>query len=104
MIVDRMPELDNQTIVIVQAGNVNSGAFDPIDKICDRALQAGAWVHVDGAFGLWSAASGRKKSLTQGIEKDDSWSVDAHKTLNAPYDCGIILSLLPTPLLIASYG
>jgi glutamate/tyrosine decarboxylase-like PLP-dependent enzyme len=52
LVVDRMPELDDRTIVIVQAGNVNSGAFDPIDKICDLALQVGAWVHVDGAFGL----------------------------------------------------
>ncbi len=91
LIVDQMPQLDDRTIVIVQAGNVNSGAFDPIDKICDLALHAGAWVHVDGAFGLWSAASSRKKPLTQGIEKANSWSVDAHKTLNAPYDCGIIL-------------
>lgn len=91
LIVDLMPELDDKTIVIVQAGNVNSGAFDPIDKICDHAIQAGAWVHVDGAFGLWSAASNRKKYLIQGIEKANSWSVDAHKTLNAPYDCGIIL-------------
>ena len=91
LVVDRMPELDDRTIVIVQAGNVNSGAFDPIDEICNRALQAGAWVHVDGAFGLWSAASSRKKHLIQGIEKANSWSVDAHKTLNAPYDCGIIL-------------
>ncbi|MCP3955569.1 MAG: aspartate aminotransferase family protein [Desulfobacterales bacterium] len=91
LVVDRMPELDDRTLVIVQAGNVNSGAFDPIDKICDRALQADAWVHVDGAFGLWGAVSNRQKPLTQGIEKADSWSVDAHKTLNAPYDCGIIL-------------
>ena len=91
LIFDRMPQLDDRTIVIVQAGNVNSGAFDPIDKICDCAIQAGAWVHVDGAFGLWSAASSRTKHLVQGIEKANSWSVDAHKTLNAPYDCGIIL-------------
>ena len=91
LIVDLMPKLDDKTVVIVQAGNVNSGAFDPIDKICDRAIKTGAWVHVDGAFGLWSAASNRKRHLTKGIEKANSWSVDAHKTLNAPYDCGIIL-------------
>ena len=91
MIADKMPELDAHTLVIVQAGNVNSGAFDPIDEICDRARSAGAWVHVDGAFGLWAAASRNKHYLTKGIEKADSWSVDAHKTLNAPYDCGIIL-------------
>ena len=89
--VDLLPELNSQTIVIVQAGNVNSGAFDPIDEICDRAVQEGAWVHVDGAFGLWAAASSSKKNLVKGIEKADSWAVDAHKTLNAPYDCGIIL-------------
>lgn len=92
---DRMPELDNRSIVLAQAGNVNSGAFDPIDRICDRALQAGAWVHVDGAFGLWAAASSTKRHLTKGLEKADSWSVDAHKTLNAPYDSGIILCKHP---------
>jgi glutamate/tyrosine decarboxylase-like PLP-dependent enzyme len=91
MAVDQMPELDDRTLVIGQAGNVNSGAFDPFDKICDRANRAGAWVHVDGAFGLWCAGSRSKKFLTHGVEKADSWSVDAHKTLNAPYDCGIIL-------------
>jgi glutamate/tyrosine decarboxylase-like PLP-dependent enzyme len=77
--------------VIAQAGNVNSGAFDPLDEICDRAQQAHAWVHVDGAFGLWAAASRTKSYLTNGFEKADSWSVDGHKTLNTPYDCGIIL-------------
>jgi glutamate/tyrosine decarboxylase-like PLP-dependent enzyme len=91
MIADQMPELDNKTIVIAQAGNVNSGAFDPFDKVCDRASRAGAWVHIDGAFGLWAAASRNKKVLTRGFEMADSWSVDAHKTLNAPYDCGIVL-------------
>jgi len=88
---DLLPDLDNRTIVIVQAGNVNSGAFDAIDTITDRSNKAGAWVHVDGAFGLWCAASQSRKYLTSGIEKADSWSVDGHKTLNAPYDCGIIL-------------
>ena len=92
MDVDRMPALDDHTLVIAQAGNVCSGAFDSFDRICDRAAPAGAWVHIDGAFGLWAAGSGNKRFLTQGIEKADSWSVDAHKTLNAPYDCGIILS------------
>lgn len=91
MLTEKMPELDAHTLVIVQAGNVNSGAFDPIDDICDLARRAGAWVHVDGAFGLWAAASESKRHLTKGIEKADSWSVDAHKTLNAPYDCGIIM-------------
>ena len=87
---EALPELDERTIVILQAGNVNSGAFDPIRQICLRAKQAGAWVHVDGAFGLWAAACARLRSMTDGIELADSLSVDAHKTLNAPYDCGII--------------
>jgi len=91
MQVDRMPELDSHCLVIAQAGNVNSGAFDPLDEICDRVRQANAWIHVDGAFGLWAATSRAKSYLTHGIEKADSWSVDAHKTLNAPYDCGMIL-------------
>ena len=99
--VERMPDLDDRTIVIVQAGNVNSGTFDPIDRICDHAIQANAWVHVDGAFGLWSNASDKKKHLTKGSEKADSWSVDAHKTLNAPYDCGIILCRHPKTLTTA---
>ncbi len=89
--IDLLPVLNSRTIVIVQAGNVNSGAFDPVDEICDLAIRAGAWVHVDGAFGLWAAASSQKKHFIQGIEKANSWAVDAHKTLNAPYDCGVIL-------------
>lgn len=88
---NQIPELDAQTIVIAQAGNVNSGAFDPVDEICNRANRAGAWVHVDGAFGLWAAASNSRKHLSHGIVKADSWSVDAHKTLNVPYDCGMVL-------------
>ncbi len=91
MIAAELPKLDDRTMVIMQAGNVNSGSFDPIDEICDKALTANAWVHVDGAFGLWAAASETKRALVRGIEKADSWSVDAHKTLNAPYDCGIVL-------------
>jgi len=91
MLAEKMPKLDSHTLVIVQAGNVNSGAFDPIDDICSLAREAGAWVHVDGAFGLWAAASRSTRHLTKGMEKADSWSVDAHKTLNTPYDCGIIL-------------
>ncbi len=89
---DAVPELDPQTLLILQAGNVNSGAFDPFETLCKKARDAGAWVHVDGAFGLWAAASEELSGLTKGIELADSWSVDAHKTLNAPYDNGIILS------------
>lgn len=88
---EALPELDSRTLLILQAGNVNSGAFDNFETICRNARNAGAWVHVDGAFGLWAAASEKLKSLTRGIELADSWSVDAHKTLNAPYDNGIIL-------------
>jgi len=91
VIPEAVPKLDDRTIVIIQAGNVNSGAFDPIRSICRKARQAGAWVHVDGAFGLWAAACERLRNLTDGINLADSLSIDAHKTLNAPYDCGIIL-------------
>jgi len=91
MIADSLPPLDSNTLLIIQAGNVNGGAFDPIDAICDIAHDAGAWVHIDGAFGLWAAACENTKHLTKGIEKADSWSADAHKTLNVPYDCGIVL-------------
>jgi len=89
--ISALPPLDANTILILQAGNVNGGAYDPIDEICDIANKAGSWVHVDGAFGLWAAACENTKHLTKGIEKADSWSVDAHKTLNSPYDCGIVL-------------
>lgn len=97
----QIPLLDDQTLLILQAGNVNTGAFDDFEGICDQARQAGAWVHVDGAFGLWAAAADRTRYLTQGLEKADSWSVDAHKTLNAPYDCGIILCRHPDDLVAA---
>jgi glutamate/tyrosine decarboxylase-like PLP-dependent enzyme len=89
--VSLMPKLDSTTLVILQAGNVNSGSFDDFDPICTEAQKVGAWVHIDGAFGLWAAASPSRNHLTQGIEKADSWSVDGHKTLNTSYDCGIIL-------------
>lgn len=88
---EAIPEMDNRTLCILQAGNVNGGSYDPIDEICDRARKAGAWVHIDGAFGLWAAASRKYRHLVKGMEKADSWSVDAHKTLNAGYDCGIVL-------------
>lgn len=88
---EHLPELDNNTLVILQAGNVNSGAFDPFTEVCTKANQAGAWVHIDGAFGLWATASTPTQYLTEGIELADSWSVDGHKTLNTPYDSGIVL-------------
>lgn len=91
IIPELIPELDEKTILILQAGNVNSGSFDNFDKICKKANQANAWVHIDGAFGLWAAAVDKLKYLTEGIEYANSWAVDGHKTLNTPYDCGIVL-------------
>ncbi|GAA2098864.1 aminotransferase class V-fold PLP-dependent enzyme [Microlunatus panaciterrae] len=76
-------------IVALQAGNVNSGAFDPLEAAIETAHRHGAWVHVDGAFGLWAAASPRMRGLVHGLERADSWATDAHKTLNVPYDSGI---------------
>ena len=89
--VEQLPALDQNCIVVLQAGNVNSGAFDNFDSICEYANSVNAWVHIDGAFGLWAGASTKLKHLTDGISKAHSWSVDAHKTLNAPYDSGIVL-------------
>ena len=91
IIPELIPNLDENTIVILQAGNVNSGSFDAFDVICDKANKANAWVHIDGAFGLWANTVGELKHLTKGMEKATSWAVDGHKTLNTPYDCGIIL-------------
>jgi glutamate/tyrosine decarboxylase-like PLP-dependent enzyme len=78
-------------IVCVQAGNVNSGAFDPIREVCDATHAHGGWVHVDGAFGLWAAAVDDLRHLVDGVDRADSWSTDAHKWLNVPYDCGIVV-------------
>ena len=86
---DCLPAISGPTIVCVQAGNVNTGAFDPIAEICSRAQAAGAWVHVDGAFGLWAAATPARRHLTAGIAAADSWATDAHKWLNVPYDSGL---------------
>jgi glutamate/tyrosine decarboxylase-like PLP-dependent enzyme len=89
MLLDRLPDISGPTIICAQAGNVNSGAFDPLAEISERAHQAGAWVHVDGAFGLWAAASPEFSHLTRGIEAADSLATDGHKWLNVPYDCGL---------------
>lgn len=91
IIPEQIPEPDERTILILQAGNVNSGAFDPFAKIWEKAKKSGAWIHIDGAFGLWAAAVDELKYLTKGIEYANSWAVDGHKTLNTPYDCGIAL-------------
>ena len=72
-----------------QAGNVNTGAFDPLAAIAQRTREAGAWLHVDGAFGLWAAAAARRAHLVEGLGLADSWATDAHKWLNVPYDSGI---------------
>jgi glutamate/tyrosine decarboxylase-like PLP-dependent enzyme len=86
---EALPQLQGPTIVCLQAGNINTGAFDPFGEICDAARAAGAWVHVDGAFGLWAQATPRLAALSRGVEKADSWATDAHKWLNVPYDCGL---------------
>jgi glutamate/tyrosine decarboxylase-like PLP-dependent enzyme len=86
---DRLAALDDRTIVCIQAGNVNSGAFDPAAEICERARSAGAWVHVDGAFGLWAAASPHYRHLAAPFGKADSWATDGHKWPNVGYDCGL---------------
>ena len=86
---DRLPTIKPPAIVCVQAGNVNSGAFDPIGEICPIAKQAGAWVHVDGAFGLWACVVPSLAAQTRGVELADSWATDAHKWLNVPFDSGI---------------
>ena len=88
---ESVPDLDSSTILLLQAGNVNSGGFDNFSQLCNKAREADAWVHIDGAFGLWAAAAKRLSHLTDGIELADSWSFDGHKTLNTPYDSGVIL-------------
>jgi glutamate/tyrosine decarboxylase-like PLP-dependent enzyme len=87
---DLLPPLDHKTIVCLQAGNVNTGAMDD-SSIITRAKESGAWVHIDGAFGLWTAASDYKRGLTTGYELADSWATDAHKWLNVPYDNGLVI-------------
>jgi glutamate/tyrosine decarboxylase-like PLP-dependent enzyme len=82
---------DIPTIVVLQAGNVHSGAFDPFAEAIEAAHQHGAWVHIDGAFGLFAGASPRLRHLVSGYEAADSWTTDAHKTLNVPYDCGLAI-------------
>ncbi|HVH66280.1 MAG TPA: aminotransferase class V-fold PLP-dependent enzyme [Gemmatimonadales bacterium] len=88
---DRLPSLDQRTIVCLQAGNVNTGAFDPATELCAAAHAAGAWVHVDGAFGLWALAAPARAHLAAGFQAADSWALDAHKWLNVPYDSGVAL-------------
>jgi len=86
---DTLPDLTGPAIVCLQAGNINTGAFDPFVEVCGRTHDAGAWVHVDGAFGLWAAAARSRAFLTAGMTYADSWATDAHKWLNVPYDSGL---------------
>jgi glutamate/tyrosine decarboxylase-like PLP-dependent enzyme len=89
---------DAPTIVVLQAGNVHSGAFDPFTQVISAAHAHDAWVHVDGAFGLWAAASPEYRHLVEGCEQADSWTTDAHKTLNVPYDSGLAIVRDPAAL------
>jgi glutamate/tyrosine decarboxylase-like PLP-dependent enzyme len=88
---DALPELDEMTLIAIQAGNVNTGAFDPAQAICEVANAAGAWVHVDGAFGLWARAVPERQHLSRGYELADSWALDGHKWLNVSYDNGLLV-------------
>jgi glutamate/tyrosine decarboxylase-like PLP-dependent enzyme len=88
---------DGPTIVCAQAGDVNSGGFDPLDEVVAAGHGAGAWVHIDGAFGLWAAASPRHRRLLTGYAGADSWATDAHKWLNVPHDCGLAFVADPQP-------
>jgi glutamate/tyrosine decarboxylase-like PLP-dependent enzyme len=88
---DALQSADGPTIVCAQAGEVNTGAFDPFEEIADAAVEHGAWLHVDGAFGLWAAASPQLCGLVRGAERADSWITDAHKWLNVPYDSALVL-------------
>ncbi len=89
MIANKIPATKGPTVICLQAGNVNSGSFDPIEEIC-RNKKENTWIHIDGAFGLWAAVSPETRHLTKGIELADSLATDAHKWLNVPYDCGLV--------------
>lgn len=95
---DAFPTLNDRTILCLQAGNVNTGAFDPAAEIIPQAKAAGAWVHVDGAFGLWAKAAPARTHLLNGYAEADSWATDAHKWLNVPYDCGLVFVRQPQHL------
>ncbi|HEV8050382.1 MAG TPA: pyridoxal-dependent decarboxylase [Thermoplasmata archaeon] len=93
-----LPTVSGPTIVCTQAGNVNSGAFDPVGEVARLVRPKGAWVHVDGAFGLWANAAPDRRRLVRGAEQADSWALDGHKWLNLPYDSGIVFVRDPSPL------
>jgi glutamate/tyrosine decarboxylase-like PLP-dependent enzyme len=87
--------VDGPVIVVLQAGNLHSGAFDPMRACIELAHASGAWLHVDGAFGLWAAVSEQWRDEIDGLDLADSWATDAHKTLNVPYDCGLAIVSRP---------
>jgi glutamate/tyrosine decarboxylase-like PLP-dependent enzyme len=91
IVLAKIPEIKGPTVVCLQAGNVNTGALDPVEEIVSRLQGTGAWIHIDGAFGLWAAASPSKRHLTRGVERADSLATDAHKWLNVPYDSGLVI-------------
>jgi glutamate/tyrosine decarboxylase-like PLP-dependent enzyme len=95
---EALPAIAGPTILCLQAGNVNTGAFDPFAALIDAAHAAGAWVHVDGAFGLWAKVSAPLRALVDAVERADSWATDAHKWLNVPYDSGVTLVRDPQAL------
>jgi len=95
---EALAAIDGPVIVALQAGNLHSGAFDPMRACIELAHASGAWVHVDGAFGLWAAVSDQWKHAVDGLELADSWATDAHKTLNVPYDCGVAIVSRPEVL------
>jgi glutamate/tyrosine decarboxylase-like PLP-dependent enzyme len=95
MKLDEVPILDERTLVLAQAGNVCTGAFDPFEGLAEKCRSANAWLHVDGAFGLWARLSASAGSKLDGLEGADSWVVDSHKTLNTLYDSGLALCRYP---------
>ncbi|MCI2419287.1 aminotransferase class V-fold PLP-dependent enzyme [Saccharopolyspora sp. K220] len=98
VLVDEFPSVDDRTLVLLQAGNVNTGHSDPFREIIPLVHDQDGWVHVDGAFGLWATASETQRHLVDGVELADSWATDAHKWLNAPYDSGIAICRVPADL------
>ena len=98
IIAEKLPALDDSTLVCLQAGNVNTGAIDPLKDICLSANEKDAWVHIDGAFGLWASASPHKSHLLDGCDLADSWAIDLHKWLNVPYDSGLVICKDPQTL------
>ena len=95
---DRLPDVSGPVLVCAQAGEVNTGGFDPFGAIADWVEERSGWLHVDGAFGLWALADPSRRHLTSGLERADSWATDAHKWLNVTYDSGVALVRRPEDL------